>query len=71
MSQGQDNKSETGDMVTIWLECADQYVFEYFLTAGREGGQSASPANPSSNISNGTLGHFNACSVRKISFIAK
>jgi hypothetical protein len=71
MSQDNDNKLETGDKVTIWLECVDKFVYEYFRTAGREGGQSASPANPTSNVSNGALGYFNACSVRTISIIAK
>lgn len=64
-----DNKLKTGDNVTIWLETVDQGVYEYFRTAGREGGQSASPANPTSNISNGVLGYFNACSVRTLSAI--
>ncbi len=59
-----DTKLKSGDNVTIWLESVDESVYEYFRTAGREGGQSASPANPTSNISNGALGYFNACSVR-------
>ena len=62
-----DHKLVTGDVVSIWLETIDNGVYEYFRTAGREGGQSASPANPTSNISNGALGYFNACSVRTIS----
>jgi hypothetical protein len=66
LSQGSDNKQlETGDNVTIWLESIDKGVYEYFREAGNEGGQSASPANPASNINNGALGYFNACSVRK------
>jgi hypothetical protein len=69
MSQDSKNKLETGDKVTIWLECMDKFVYEYFRTASREDGQSASPANPTSNISNGALGYFNACSVRAISII--
>ena len=64
-----DNKLKTGDVVTIWLEAVDQGVYEYFRTAGREGGQSASPANPTSNISNGALGYFNACSVSALSVV--
>lgn len=71
MSQGNDNKLEPGDNITIWLECVDKFAYEYFRTAGREGGQSASPANPTSNISNGALGYFNACSVRTISIIVQ
>ena len=68
MSQDDDNKLETGDYVAVWLECIDKGVYEYFRTAG-EGDQSASPSNPTSNISNGVLGYFNACSVRKMSII--
>jgi hypothetical protein len=63
--QGNDSKLESGDEITIWLESIDKSVYEYFRTAGREGGQSASPSNPTSNINNGALGYFNACSVRK------
>ena len=58
-----------GDTVTVWLEAIDKGVFDYFRTAGSEGGQNASPANPVSNISNGALGYFNASSVRKGSII--
>ena len=54
-----------GDIITVWLECIDKGVFEYFRTANSEGGQNASPANPVSNISNGALGYFSASSVRK------
>jgi hypothetical protein len=54
-----------GDVIDVWLECLDKGVFNYFRTANSEGGQNASPANPISNISNGALGYFNACSVRK------
>jgi hypothetical protein len=71
MSLDNDNKLESGDNVTIWLECMDKFAYEYFRTAGSEGGQSTSPSNPTSNISNGALGYFNACSVRKISIIVK
>ena len=58
-----------GDNVTVWLESIDKSVYEYFRTAGHENGQSTSPSNPVSNISNGALGYFNACSVRKISSV--
>ncbi len=66
-SRGSNIKLVKGDNITIWLESVDKGVYEYFRTAGRENGQSTSPANPVSNISNGALGYFNACSVRKIS----
>jgi len=57
-----------GDVIDVWLEMIDKGVFEYFRTANRNGGRSASPANPVSNISNGALGYFSACSVRKKTF---
>lgn len=62
-------KLAKGDLVTVWLESIDKGVFEYFRTVGHENGQSTSPSNPVSNISNGALGYFNASSVRKISLI--
>jgi hypothetical protein len=58
-----DSTLSPGDKVTVWLETVDNKVYEYFRTAGDEG-QSASPSNPASNISNGALGYFNACSIR-------
>jgi len=57
-----------GDVIDVWLERIDKGVFEYFRTANRNGGRSTSPANPVSNISNGSLGYFSACSVRKKTF---
>lgn len=57
------------DEITVWLECIDKRVYEYFRTAGSDGGQSASPSNPTSNISNGALGYFDACSIRSKAII--
>lgn len=66
MSRGSDSRTLLkGDNVTIWLESIDKGIYEYFRTAGRDGGQSSSPANPTSNINNGALGYFNACSLTK------
>jgi len=64
MTAGNDSKLGIGDTVIVWLESIDKGVYEYFRTAGRDAGQSSSPSNPTSNISNGALGYFNACSVR-------
>ena len=69
MSRESGVKLVKGDNVTVWLESVDKGVYEYFRTTGHENGQSTSPANPVSNISNGALGYFNACSVRKMSAI--
>jgi hypothetical protein len=68
-SQSNDTKLNSGDAITIWLESIDKGVYDYYRTAGSEDGESASPANPTSNINNGALGYFNASSVRKISFV--
>jgi hypothetical protein len=62
-------KLVNGDKIEVWLECIDKGVYEYYRTANRDGGRSASPANPVSNISNGALGYFSASSVRKGVFI--
>jgi hypothetical protein len=63
------NRLKPEKVVTIWLECIDKGVYDYFRTAGLNDTQTVSPANPSSNISNGALGYFNACSVRKKSIV--
>lgn len=69
MGNGTDSKISTGDYIIIWLEALDKGAYEYFRTAEQDGSQSASPSNPTSNISNGALGYFNACSVTKKSII--
>jgi len=60
---------KSGDTLTLWLESVDKGVYDYIRTAANHDGQTASPANPVSNISNGALGYFNACSVRKKSIV--
>lgn len=52
----------TGAVVRIDLESIDKGVYEYIRTASGQDEETA-PANPTSNISNGALGYFNACSV--------
>jgi len=64
-----DNKLDVGDKITVWLECVDKGVYEYFRTASSQSETSSSPSNPTSNISNRALGYFNACSIRKISLV--
>ena len=60
------------DSVSIQLRSIDFGVFEYFRTFNRTGGgafNSSTPANPSSNISNGALGYFSAYSVKSKSIV--
>lgn len=59
----------SGDKLTIWLESVDKNIYTYFHAANLNERQSASPANPPSNISNGALGYFSACSVKKKSIV--
>jgi hypothetical protein len=61
--QNTDSTLNSGDKVTVWLESIDNNMYDYFRTAADDG-ESASPSNPISNISNGALGYFNACAVR-------
>jgi hypothetical protein len=60
---------QSGDTFTIWLETIDKGIYTYFNTASLSNENSASPANPISNISNKALGYFNACTVRKKSIV--
>lgn len=54
------------DTLTVELQSIDKAAFTYFLTlesiSGNEMQQTASPANPISNFSNGALGYFSAYS---------
>jgi hypothetical protein len=62
-----------GDTITVYLQCIDKQVYDYFRTLLqlRRGGQSAAPANPLSNISSDVLGYFSAYSVRSKALIIK
>lgn len=58
------SKIEKGDMVQVSLECIDSAVYNYYFTLSQtENQNSATPANPVSNISNGALGYFSAHTV--------
>jgi hypothetical protein len=62
-----ENIFRTGELLSVYLQCIDKGVYDYFRTIrlARGGGpQAASPANPISNFSNGALGYFSAYSVR-------
>jgi hypothetical protein len=57
-----------GDEVRVDLYCIDSAVYNYFYQLLQSGGAgsfntSASPANPTSNISNGAYGYFSAHTV--------
>lgn len=60
---------QEGDTITVYLQTIEKDIFNYFeqlsqVTSQDRGGQSAAPANPTSNFNNGALGYFSAYSVR-------
>ena len=67
MRGGSDIRLQIGDTVTVLLQSIDKNVYEYFRTLNQSSGgggfTSSAPANPTSNLSNGALGYFNAHSV--------
>ncbi|HTR29948.1 MAG TPA: DUF4249 domain-containing protein [Puia sp.] len=59
---------QPGDQVEVDMYCVDSAVYSYFFQLFTSGGAgsfntSASPANPTSNISNGAYGYFSAHTV--------
>jgi hypothetical protein len=57
-----------GDSINILLQSIDKGVYKYFSTLLQYGSgySSSSPANPISNISNGSLGYFSAYAVKSM-----
>jgi len=61
-----------GDLLQVDMYCVDKNDYTYFFQLDRSGGggrggafdTNASPANPSTNISNGAYGYFSAHTVR-------
>ena len=59
----------TGDQLKVNMYCIDENVYNYFYQLSQSGGSgafntTASPANPSTNISNGAYGYFSAHTLR-------
>jgi uncharacterized protein DUF4249 len=55
---------QMGDTLSVKMYCIDEATYNYFNTlmnvAGSNNFQTATPANPITNISNGALGYFSA-----------
>ena len=65
-------KIKTGDSVKVEMQCIDQPVYNYWYSLGESAtgeNQSASPANPVSNISGDVLGYFSAYAVNSKTII--
>ncbi|PTR01222.1 uncharacterized protein DUF4249 [Mucilaginibacter yixingensis] len=62
-----------GDKVDVEMDCVDKAVYDYFFNLSHQGGNSpndsATPSNPTSNITGGALGYFSANTVQKKSLV--
>ncbi|MGJ1283421.1 DUF4249 domain-containing protein [Sphingobacterium spiritivorum] len=65
----EDNDLFTGDEVVIRRQCIDKGVYRYWNDFQLTNPGSASPANPTSNITNGALGYFSTSSAKEYSII--
>ncbi len=63
----EEEKIKTGDTVTIDMLCIDPAVYKYWYSLNQSAtgnSQSASPANPVTNINGGALGYFSAHTIQ-------
>lgn len=62
---------DSGNLVKVTLECIDHGTYEYYFTLAQTIRQNtASPANPQSNITGGALGYFSAHTIQTKGVIA-
>jgi len=65
-------EAKKNDLITIDMQFVDKTVYDCLFGLGQNINQfSATPTNPSSNISNGVLGFFNAHSTQKKKMVIK
>ena len=61
---------QKGDTLLVNMYCIDKGVYNYFFTlinvTGNNNFQTATPANPNGNFSNGALGYFSAHTVNRL-----
>jgi len=61
---------QKGDTLSMKMYCIDKQIYDYFFSLaqiiGNNGGfQSASPANPNTNLTGGALGYFSAHTINE------
>ena len=60
----------SGDRIAVEMECIDSNIFDYWYALSQQSGrgpnQGTTPANPTSNISNGALGYFSAHTLQRL-----
>ena len=65
-------KINLNDSIMAEVQCINREVYDYFRTLGdATGDNSATPANPLTNISGGALGIFNTCLSSRRSAVAR
>lgn len=62
-----------GDIVELEMQTIDKQTYKYFISLGGSGGpnNTATPANPVTNLTNNALGYFSAHTVQKKSIVIK
>jgi len=66
---GDEDLFHGNDTVIVVMHCIDKGLFDFFNTFENANGNASTPANPTSNISNGAFGRFGAYTVRSRSMI--
>lgn len=64
---------KSGDRVDVEMQCIDPFVYNYWYSLSKQGGNgpnnSATPSNPISNLTGDVLGYFSAHTVQKKSIV--
>jgi hypothetical protein len=70
-----DNSIKTGDLVKVDMQCIDSAIYKYWYSLNRSatgGGQnSATPANPVTNMTGGALGYFSAHTLQSRTMVVR
>lgn len=65
------NKLASGDLVTVEMQSIDPEMYTYWSSLKSQNPGASVPANPVSNISNGSLGYFSAHTISETNFEVK
>ncbi|MFY8138926.1 MAG: DUF4249 domain-containing protein [Flavobacteriales bacterium] len=67
-----ENDVSVGDTIDIELRAIDRATYDYFFALSQNvSEQTAAPANPITNVSNGALGYFSAEASNSVNFIVE
>lgn len=66
-----DEELHIGDAVTVYMQCVDQAMFDFWNAVQLTNPGTAAPANPPSNIEGGALGYFSAYSMAELNLEIK